>query len=186
VDGITCDTSMSNNYHVHAFIGLYVNGQEIAIPDAAGIVNPAGESPASSDTDGWSNQEIYADCFYHIHTHDASGMIHLEDPDPSNAPITASLFTTGNFFDVWGLSVAADHFGPYQGAVTVYTSGQFARNAAGCDPKYNCEVGSTVYTQYTGDPTQVPLYSHEVVWYEVGSGNPDALHLPGILFWTKQ
>ena len=186
VDGITCDATMSNNYHVHAFVGLYVNGQEIAIPDAIGLVNPYGESAAAANTDYWKNQEIYANCYYHIHTHDASGLIHLEDPDPSSTPITGTLFTTGNLFDVWGLSVASDHFGAYQGVVSVYTSGQFSRNVSSCAGTTPCEVGSTNYTLWTGDPTQVPLYSHEVVWFVVGTGNPNALHLPGINFWTKQ
>lgn len=186
VDGITCDSTMSNVYHVHAFIGLYVNGQEIAIPDAVGLVNPNGESPAAGNTDYWKNQEIYASCYYHIHTHDASGLIHVEDPDPSGTPITGTLFTTGNFFDEWGLSVAGDHFGPFQGVVSVYTSGQFSRNVSSCAGTAPCEVGATNYTLWTGDPTQIPLYSHEVIWFEVGTGNPAPIRLPGINFWTKQ
>lgn len=191
VDNISCDATMSENYHVHAYVGLYVNGQLVVIPDAIGIYLAAGDTtdPATS----WPNQEIYAGtsstpgCFYHIHTHDESGMIHLEDPDPSGAPITASLFTTGNLFDIWGIQVSSTQFGPFQGPVTVYTSGQVYRGgcvSTGSTP-WQCEVGDSEYSLWTGDPRSVPLYSHEVVWYEVGSGNPDAQHLPGVSFPTN-
>src|SRR5690348_10209321 len=94
VGNISCDATMSENYHVHAYVGLYVNGQLVVIPDAIGIYLAAGDTTDPST--GWPNQEIYAGtsstpgCFYHIHTHDDTGMIHLEDPDPSGAPITAS------------------------------------------------------------------------------------------------
>lgn len=182
IDGISCDPSMSNNYHVHAFIGLYVNGQEIAIPDAVGVVGATGDK---TDSNGWPNQEIYGTCFYHMHTHDASGMIHMEDPDPSGAPVTASLFTVGNFFDIWGLQVNATQFGPFAGPVTVYTSGQFPRTGCSNAPG-SCDVGSNSYTLWTGNPLSIPLYMHEVVWFEVGSGNPDAAHLPGVHFATEQ
>lgn len=189
VDGISCDVSMSNNYHVHAFVGIYYNGTEVALPDAIGIVNSHGESPPGPQTDGWSNQEIYGDCFYHIHTHDESGIVHMEDPNPTGAPITTSIFTVGNLLDIWGVSVTANSFGTLNGPVTVYTSGQFARGPCSGAPG-SCEVGSTNYTQWTGDPTgrDIPLYSHEVIWYVIGSGPAGGTpsHLPGINFDVTQ
>lgn len=182
LDGISCDPTMSNTYHVHAFVGLFVNGTEIAIPDAIGIVGATGDR---TDSNGWPNQEIYGTCFYHVHTHDASGMIHLEDADPSGAPVTASLFTLGNLLDIWGLNVNATQFGTFSGPVTVYTSGQFARTGCSNAPG-SCDVGSNSYTLWTGDPHTIPLYMHEAVWFEVGTGNPDPLHLPGVHFATQQ
>jgi hypothetical protein len=184
VDNVTCDPLMSNNYHVHAFVGLFVNGQEIAVPDATGMVNPNVESPPGPLTDNYPNQTIYADCFYHLHTHDASGMVHIEDPDPSGAPITASLYSVKTYLDIWGVAVNSNQFGKFAGPVTVYTSGQFSRDHQ-CSGIY-CDVGANSYTLWTGDPTAIPLYSHEVIWYEVGSGNPDAAHLPGVNFAIVQ
>lgn len=183
VDNISCDTAMSNNYHVHAFVGLFVNGQEIAISDAIGIVRAGGD--VTDPYTGWPNQEIYGDCFYHVHTHDASGMVHLEDPDTQGVPTTGSMFDAGNMFDIWGLQVNAGQFGPFSGPVTVYTSGQFSRDHQ-CTSNGVCEVGSNMYTLWTGDPAKVPMYSHEVIWYEVGTGNPDVTHLPGVSFATVQ
>lgn len=184
IDNISCDTQMSNNYHVHAFVGIYVNGTEYALPDAIGIDHALGDQYDSYS--GWNNQEVYGICFYHLHTHDASGMVHLEDPDPTGAPITQSLFNLGNLFDIWGIQVGSTQFGPYPGIVAVYTSGNSA--AIPCDPHHQatCEVQTSQYQMYTGDPAQLALYSHEAIWIEVGTGNPPMSKLPGVSFATAQ
>lgn len=182
IDNISCDTSMSNNYHVHAFVGLYYNGNQIVIPDAIGIAGAGGDVTDAST--GWPNQEDYGTCFYHIHTHDDTGMVHLEDPDPLGLTMNDTMFNTGNMFDIWGVLVNGSQFGPFSGPVTVYTSGQFSR-ARQCTNGL-CEVGSNMYSLYLGDPTSIPLYSHEVIWFEVGTGNPDAAHLPGVSFAVEQ
>jgi hypothetical protein len=185
VDGISCDATMSNNYHVHAYVGLFVNGNQIVMPDAIGIVHAAGDTFDAAEN--WPNQELYGDCFYHIHTHDESGLIHLEDPNPTGASINQSIFTINQLFDIWGIQVSPFQFGPFNGPVTVFTSGQFSRAVPSSCRTAECyEVGSNMYTQWTGDPTQVPLYSHEVIWFLVGSGNPDVKHLPGVSFAIQQ
>jgi len=115
-------------------------------------------------------------------------MVHLEDPNPTGATINESLFTTGNMFDIWGLQVNAMQFGPFSGPMTIYTSGQFSR-AYQCVNNGStsiCEVGSNMYSLYTGDPMSIPVYSHEVIWFEIGTGNPDAAHLPGVSFATSK
>ncbi|HEY8314931.1 MAG TPA: hypothetical protein VIG51_12290 [Candidatus Baltobacteraceae bacterium] len=173
---LTCDTSMSNVYHVHAFLGLYVNGQEIAIPDGVGMDKPGGEFTYQ----GVPNQTEYATCFYHLHTHDPSGVIHLEDPNPNHVPLTGSVFTLGQLLDVWGITASWSQFGPFSGPVTVYTSGQVSRG--GVSPP---SVSSRTYTPYTGDLYAMPLYSHEVVWVEVGANNPTLTQLPNIQFYTE-
>lgn len=190
VDNIRCDTSMPNDpttdYHVHAFVGLYVNGQQVVIPDAIGIVHAAGDMFDSSVN--WPNQEIYGDCFYHIHTHDDSGMVHLEDFNPLGLTRNDTMFTTGEMFDIWGVQVNAMQFGPFSGPMTIYTSGQFSRadQCIGSGASSLCEVGSNMYSLYTGDPMSIPFYSHEVIWIEIGTGNPDVAHLPGVSFATSQ
>lgn len=186
VDGIPTATSMSNQYHVHAFVGLYVNGQEIAIPDAIGMVNPFGDfQPPEPCTNNTPNQECYADAFYYIHTHDASGEVHLEAPTSTPCgvqngvyvgPCNWSMFTFGNFLDVWGIQLTPVNFGPFSGAVQIYTS---PLKYVAC-PSGACYTGSNTYSLYTGDPAQMPLYSHTVVWILVGSGNPTGSSLPNI------
>lgn len=193
VDNISCDTSMPNDpttdYHVHAFVGLYVNGQQVVIPDAIGIVHAAGDMMDSAT--GWPNQEIYGDCFYHVHTHDDTGLVHLEDFNAQHLTYNDSMFSTGNMFDIWGIQVsggALGQFGPFSGPMTIYTSGQFSRahQCVGSGQSSICEVGSNMYQLYTGDPMSIPFYSHEVIWFEIGTGNPDAAHLPGVSFATSQ
>jgi len=180
IDNISCDTTMPNTYHVHAFVGVYVNGVEYAVPDAVGMDRASGDR--YDKYSGWPNQELYAICFYHVHTHDASGMVHLE---ASNAvPITSSIFSLGTMLDIWGVKVTASQFGPYLGTVVAYTSLNSAQ--VPCHTVASCEVGANQYKLWNGPIAEMPLYSHEAIWIEVGSGNPDAAHLPGVSFATSQ
>lgn len=168
VDGITCDATMSNKYHVHAFFGFFVNGAYYGVPDTIGMVNP-GPEPQNHFTNT-------ATCFYHIHAHDASGIFHLEDPDPNGVPRTGSLFTSKNVFDVWGITVNASQLGQFMGPVRVFTSGQVYRGGQQI-------ISRTTYAQWNGDPNQIPLYSHEVIWIEVGPTYP--AELPSVTFYTN-
>ncbi|HLI96011.1 MAG TPA: hypothetical protein VKT72_07975 [Candidatus Baltobacteraceae bacterium] len=180
IDGVPCNTTMPNTYHVHAFVGVYVNGKELAVPDAIGMDHALGDM--YDKYSGWYNEEIYATCFYHIHTHDASGLVHMETSQ--NAPITKPLFNLGQFFDLWGINVTASQFGPYSGTVTVYTSLNSA--TVPCHTTAQCEVGANQYRLWTESPRVMPLYSHEAIWIEVGTGNPDSAHLPGVAFAIQQ
>ncbi len=170
VDGTTCDTQMSDNYHVHVYLGVIANGQQMALPAGAGMVNP--QPPVN----GFVN---LATCFYHLHTHDSSGIVHIEDPDPQNLPVTQSLYTLKTFLDIWGVTADANHFGPFQGPVEVFTSGQtYQGNSNGST------VNASSYTYYGDDPTNIPLYSHEVIWVEVGPTYPTSL--PSVHFYMPQ
>jgi hypothetical protein len=170
VDGITCDTTMSNNYHIHVYLGVYLNGVRLAMPDTVGMLHPVPEP-----TDGFTNG---AQCFYWIHTHDASGIIHVEDPNPTGAPITASLFTLKNILDVWNITANTTHVGQFTGPVAVFTSGQVYRGS-----QNNGLVSSTTYAQYNGDLNTIPLFSHEVIWLMVGPTFPASL--PNVMFYPE-
>ncbi len=189
VDGIPCQTSMPGNYHVHAYLGIYANGQPIAVPDGIGMVNPNLESPAGAPgTDGFPNQTIYADCFYFMHTHDASGMMHLEADSPTcgiaanyKPPCNMSIFTFGNLLDIWGVSISANNFGPFNGPVTIYTTPLSGISQCGSP----CYTPSNTYSLYTGDPRAINLYSHTVIWILVGSGNPTGASLPNVEWYAS-
>jgi hypothetical protein len=75
VDNIACDVGEQNTYHVHAHLSLYINGAQVPIPQSLGI------APDQS-------------CFYWLHTHDTSGVIHVEAPKKD-------VFTLGTFFHEW-------------------------------------------------------------------------------------
>ncbi len=169
VDGIGCDPTMSNAYHIHVFVGIMVNGTHYALPAALGMVSPG--APVS----GFINT---AHCFYDIHTHDSSGIVHIESPNPTSAPITTSIYTLKNIFDVWGITADASHVGPFAGPVVVMTSGQTYRGN-----QNKGVVASSTYTFYAGDPNSIPLYSHEVIWLMVGPTFPTSID--GISYYTE-
>lgn len=129
VNGIGCDNS-APNYHIHSHLSLYVDGQQIAIPEAIGVEDPeivAGFVVAGS-------------CFYWLHTHDATGIIHVEPP-------TEIETTLGQLFDIWGQPLSSDEVAGHQGPVTVLVDGE----------------------AYTGDPRAIVFEAHSQIALEVGT-----------------
>jgi hypothetical protein len=76
VDTISCDQLEQTAYHIHAHVTIWINGQQVQIPQSIGIA---------------SDQS----CLYWLHTHDSSGVIHIEAPNKVSP-------TLGNFLDIWG------------------------------------------------------------------------------------
>ena len=74
-------------YHVHAELFVYVNGKQITVPANFGI-DPQGRFLAP------------------IHTHDSTGIIHLESTEPYP-------FTLGETFDIWGVKFSDTQLGAY-------------------------------------------------------------------------
>jgi hypothetical protein len=171
-DGIPCEEYMSNNYHIHVFVGLYVNGQEVAIPTGTGAVEPAidkyGDSPGATS------------CLYFTHTHDSTGVVHIESDNQGIVESTPSdsKFSLGQWFSIWGITVNAMQFGQFQGPVEVLTSGQTYRGGPG-----SATIPETDLTVWKGDPNAIPLYSHEVIWFLVGPNYPTTL--PEIHFFEE-
>ena len=77
IDGIYCDANEQLSYHIHALLTIYINGQQVTVPQGVGIA--PGTSPS---------------CLYWLHTHDTSGVVHIESP-------TTKLYTLQNFLDIW-------------------------------------------------------------------------------------
>jgi hypothetical protein len=80
-------TTEGSVLHIHQHIDIFVHGKAIAIPALIGIPNP--ESFISI-----------------IHTHDASGLIHVESPVKQD-------YYLGEFFDIWGVEFDQTHLGGY-------------------------------------------------------------------------
>src|SRR6202008_1932708 len=133
-----------------------VNGRQAALPWGVGM-----KDPAQPDVRGFVEK---ATCYYYTHIHDSSGILHVEDVNPNNATVKASLHTLGNIFDVWGITVNANQFGPFHGPVRIYTSGQQFRGGGGS----NLITLASTLKLYTGDPHSIAIYSHEVIFIEVG------------------
>lgn len=82
VDGVYCDSLEQLSYHIHAHLSIYINGANVPLVANTGIA-PIGVTSASSVT-----------CYYWLHTHDATGVIHIESP-------TTRLYTLNQFLDIW-------------------------------------------------------------------------------------
>ncbi len=163
VDSIPCNATMSENaYHVHAWLGILNNGQQIAVPDGVGMYR------LGPEVNGFEN---YAQCFYYIHTHDATGMIHVESP--ISASLLSAQYTLGNMLDIWGVSVDANDLGPYHGQVRA-----FIASAPG-------ESYAVNYIEYVGDVHNLLLGSHEAIWLQIGPQYELPPNLPAVRFYTE-
>ncbi|MBV8284060.1 MAG: hypothetical protein JO175_05370 [Candidatus Eremiobacteraeota bacterium] len=161
---VPCLPTMSNLYHVHAFVGIIVNGTYVALPRAIGMVNPA------RAYNGYVNS---ATCFYEIHTHDSTGIVHLEAA--VNQPLSTAVFSLKNVLDVWGQKYGKTQFGRWTGPIHVFV---------GYAPLGHTTVST--YAPYPGEKYwYLPLYSHEVVWIEIGSAYYDASQLPPVTFYME-
>jgi len=74
IGGIPCDREEHTIFHIHAHLDIFVDGQPHAVPESIGII------PRT--------------CLYWLHTHDRSGIIHVE-------ALQAWTFTLGQFCDIW-------------------------------------------------------------------------------------
>ncbi len=179
VDNVPCEVEMSNNYHIHVFIGIYYNGQEIALPTGTGVVEPV--------IDSYGDDNYGTQCFYFTHTHDSTGVVHVEsdnggvvEPTP-----TDSKFVLGQYLQVWGITATCPtgvpgcmgQFGPFNGPIEVFTSGQVYRGSH--TPGWPVTKEQDL-TPWYGDPNSIPLYSHEVIWFLIGPNYPSTL--PGVKF----
>ena len=131
IDGLTCLAQEGTSLHVHAHVALFDRGKQIQIPRYIGFA-PNPQLPGGG-------------CLYWIHTHDASGIIHVEAPDlhpPGGGP-----YTLGMLFDIWGQPLGADNIAGFKGPVTAYVNG----------------------AKYDGDLRAIPLSAHQEITLEVGT-----------------
>ena len=110
--------------HIHAHVDVFVSGRRMVVPAGIGI-DPGGRfiSP--------------------IHTHDTTGIIHVESP-------TVRTFTLGEFFGVWGVRFGGRCLGGYCGShgrvLRVYADGRLVT-----------------------DPWRLPLTEHEQIVVAFGT-----------------
>jgi hypothetical protein len=139
VQGINCRKALNNLFHHHVQLSLFVNGTQIALPKGTGMKNP-----------GHNSFIYHADCFYFLHTHDQTGIIHIEPP-------TGTTYTLRNYFAVWGEPLSLNGFAGYTGSVAVYINGTLQ---PGLDPN---SVTFSPYEEITlvigTPPSWIPAYT---------------------------
>jgi hypothetical protein len=124
IDGVPCDAGMDQSYHVHAHVTILDAGKQLLIPANTNINLDAG-------------------CVYWLHTHDTSGIIHIEAPHK----ITPTL---GTFFDIWGQPLSR-----HRVATALVQPGQSMRVYVDLKP-------------YAGNPHNILLRAHTTVTIEIG------------------
>jgi hypothetical protein len=111
--------------HTHQHLDLYVNGDQVAVPGGIGI------GPQAS--------------FYSpLHTHDSSGIVHVESP-------RVGTFTLGQFFGVWGVRLTRRCIGDY------------------CSANSRMLEAFVDGKRFAGDPSHVVLRQHEEIVLAFGS-----------------
>lgn len=121
IDGISCDFGGQIRYHVHAHLTILLHGRtSVLVPSQIGI----------------DSTHL---CLYWLHTHDASGIIHVEAPRVIRP-------TLGQFFAVWHQPLSLHDVAGHVGAVRVYVNGKPVPHA----------------------PSRVVLLNHTDVVLEVG------------------
>ena len=124
ISGIECHSGEAVSYHVHTLLEIYLKGEKVKIPANIGI--------------------IPGHCMYWLHTHDETGLIHVEAPRQMK-------FTLGQFFDVWGQQLSSD-------------------NVLGIDlASSNLEMRMYVDGErYLGDPREIELVDNRLIILDIG------------------
>ena len=110
--------------HIHAHLDVFLNGQAVAVPANIGI-------------------DYVSSHITPLHTHDSSGVIHIESPDMRT-------YTLGQFFTEWGVTLSA-------GCVATY-----------CAPSTPVVV-QVNGTPATGDPTALIIHLHDEFAVVIGT-----------------
>jgi hypothetical protein len=111
--------------HLHQHLDILIRGRSTSVPAGIGI-------------------DAFERFIAPIHTHDDTGVIHVESP-------TRQPFTLGQFFDIWGVRLTATCVGGYcaqaGSSLRVFVNGQ----------------------AMTGDPRSIVLGSHQEIVIAYGS-----------------
>ena len=108
VDGIEGSSREMLSVHIHAHLALVLEGTANRRAVQIGILKPF------QLTNGFVGM---GNGFYWLHTHDATGILHIESPD-------ARTYTLGNFFDIWGQPLTTRNVAGLQGPVTSFVERQ--------------------------------------------------------------
>jgi hypothetical protein len=125
VGNIQCNPGEQLATHYHANLQILYQGTPVPVPAQIGI---------------------QSSCFYWLHTHDDTGIIHVEAPQSQ----ASTKFTLGQFFQVWGQTLSSS-----QVATISVQKGQQVRTWVDGKP-------------YKGDPNGIVLKKGEKIVIEIG------------------
>lgn len=123
VSGVAC--LINENYHLHALVTIYKDGVRQGLPDNVGR----------------------SGCAYELHTHDVTGVVHIETDVPKK-------FTLGQFFALWNQPLGTGGTAGLAGPVRFYL------------------IENEKLTPFTGDPAQLELTAHREIVIISGTAPP--------------
>ncbi len=127
--------------HTHQHLDIFIDGKSIPLPSGIGVNSSKG---------------FISD----IHTHDTSGIIHVESP-------RVQTFTLGQFFDIWGVQFTTQSIGGYTAiegkALKVYVNGIL----------------------YQGNPRELVLEAHQEIVVTYGTDLDIPNPLPSTYQFTQ-
>ena len=130
VNGVGC--ARSEIYHIHALLSIYRNGQRLALPDSIGRGSG---------------------CNYEMHTHDGTGVLHIEADVPKT-------FTLGQFFSLWGQTLSTTAAAGLAGTPAYYVVENEKITRVTTDPAAIVLAGHKEIVIVTGTrPAQIPRYN---------------------------
>ena len=159
-EGLTPQRKESFTFHIHVLLDVFANGRAVTVPSGLGIdirVPGVRSGPLPGGGTAYGGISLCAAaCIAPLHTHDPSGIVHVESPDKKD-------YTLGQFFTEWGVRLDATCVGGYctpQAAIAVFVNGK----------------------RREGNPADIVFVDHDVLALVVGSpppqipatfGNPD-------------
>ena len=126
VANVSCDANEQVAVHYHAHLSIVYQGNELNVPANTGITST---------------------CLYWLHTHDSTGVIHIEAPKAQ----ANHTFTLGDFFNVMDKPLS-----------TTQVAGLKLAN----DEKLVIYIDGKAQPDGT-DPRKIPLKNHELIVLEI-------------------
>jgi hypothetical protein len=145
--GLTPERAEFLEYHVHAHLDVFFNGEPVTVPAGIGIdtTNPA---VVSDEQGAGLKRDCDKPCISPLHTHAPDGVLHTETKTPKPN-------TLGQFFVEWDVPLEADRVGKYTGAdgpLAIYVDGEV----------------------FTGDPGEIELSDGREIAIVIGTA-PDPI-----------
>jgi hypothetical protein len=142
VAGLVPEVNEHLEYHVHAHLDVFVDGQPIVVPAGIGINIDDPEVKHFENPVAYGGIRLCsAPCISPLHTHAESGVLHTE-----SATVTPN--TLGQFFDEWGVALSKTCIGDL------------------CDKPIAFYLNGV---PYTGDPRAIELANQREIAIVVGT-----------------
>jgi hypothetical protein len=144
--GLTPGTHEFFTYHVHAHLDILVNGRPVRVPGGIGIdiADPGVHRGQADKAPSYGYiKRCPRPCISPLHTHDVTGVIHIEAP-------ARTQFTLGQFFQEWGVRLDGSCAGGY------------------CQPGVRVVVFVNG-KRHRGNPANIALTSHEEIALVIGT-----------------